>query len=345
MVRKVKLAVMGAGLIGKRHIEHIIASPEAELSAIVDPSPAAGDLASRSGARWFSSFREMLEAQRPEGIVVATPNQMHVEHGMDAIQAGIPALIEKPIADDVASGLRLVEAAEGTGVDLLVGHHRRHNPIIQAAREIVVSGRLGRIVAVHGFFWLTKPAEYFDVSWRRMQGAGPVLLNLIHDIDLLRYLCGEIEVVQAMTSNENRGNTVEDSGVILLKFASGSLGTITVSDTIVAPWSWEQTTGENPAYPHTDQSCYHIGGTHGSLTLPKLEIWSNADKRSWWEPIRAERIYAAYEDPLQLQIGQFCRVIRGEERPLVPGREGLKTLKVVAAVQEAARRGAAVRVV
>ncbi|BBO07683.1 putative dehydrogenase [Bradyrhizobium ottawaense] len=144
-----------------------------------------------------------------------TPNQMHVANGMDCIAARIPALIEKPLADDVVAAHALVEASERAGVPLLTGHHRRHNPMIQRARAEIERGRLGQIVSVHGMFWLIKPDDYFDVAWRRERGAGPVFLNLIHDVDLLRYLCGDIVAVQAAQSNRLRGNEVEETALIL----------------------------------------------------------------------------------------------------------------------------------
>jgi len=89
------------------------------------------------------------------------------------------------------------------------------------------------------------------------------------------------------------------------------------------PWSWEHTTGENPVYPHADQTCYQIGGTHGSLSVPRLELWTNGDRRGWWEPFKVERHVAADEDPLRLQIQQLCRVIRGEEKTIGIGTRGL----------------------
>lgn len=337
--RPVKLAVMGAGLIGKRHIEHVLAQPDAELTAIVDPSPAATALAEEKGTSWFPSFAAMMGQVRPEGVIVATPNQLHVENGLECIAAGVPALVEKPLADNVVSATRLVEAAEAAGVYLLTGHHRRHNPLIQRAKRAIDEGRLGQLVAVHSLCWFYKPDEYFDVEWRRRKGAGPIFINLTHDVDLLRYLCGEVVAVQAQETNAYRGNEVEDAAVILLRFANGILGTVNVSDKIVAPWSWELTSGENPAYPHRGESCYYIGGTRGSLTVPHLDLWHNPTKPSWWEPIERERLPAAAEDPLGLQVRQFCRTIRGVEEPLVSGREGLKTLKVISAVKEAAATG------
>jgi predicted dehydrogenase len=335
----VGLAVMGAGLIGRRHIEHVLTQPEAALLAIVDPSPAARTLADEKRVRWFPSFAAMLGEVRPEGVIVATPNQLHVENGLECVAARVPALVEKPLADDVAAATRLVDAAEAAGVPLLTGHHRRHNPLMREAKRAIDEGRLGRLVAVHGTCWFFKPDDYFDVPWRRQKGAGPVFLNLIHDVDNLRYLCGEVVAVQAQETDALRGHAVEDAAIILLRFASGVLATVNVSDAIVAPWSWELTSGENPAYGQTTESCYLLGGTRGSLTVPFLDWWHNPTKPSWWEPIERRRLPVAAADPLGLQIRQFCRVIRGTEPPLVSGREGLETLKVIAAVREAAATG------
>jgi predicted dehydrogenase len=337
--RPVRLAVMGAGLIGRRHIQHIRAEPGTELVAVVDPTEAGREAAAENGVPWHASFRDMLAAERADGVIVATPNQVHVENGLEAVAAGIPVLVEKPIADDLAAGERLVAAAEQAGVPLLVGHHRRHNPIMRAAREIVASGRLGRIVAVNALFWLYKPDDYFDLSWRREEGAGPVFLNLIHDVDNLRYLLGEVVAVQAVESNAVRANAVEDTSAIILEFACGALATVSVCDTVVAPWSWEMTTGENPAYPVADEACYLLAGTAGSLSLPKLEVWFNDQKPGWWEPLHRTRTGVATQDPLALQIRHFAAVIRGLERPLVDGREGLRTLEVVTAIKRAARSG------
>lgn len=338
-----KLAVLGAGLIGKRHIDQIMQQDCAELMAIVDPTEAAQVLARAKGAAWYPSFAAMIDHARPEGVIIATPNQLHVQGGLEAVAVGLPALVEKPLADDVAEATKLVEAAERAGVPLLTGHHRRHNPLIQSAKAAIDAGRLGQVVAVHGTCWFYKPDDYFDVRWRREKGAGPVFLNLIHDIDLLRYLCGEIAEVQALESNALRGNAVEETAVILLRFASGVLGTVTVSDKIVAPWSWEFTSGENPAYSHTPETCYMVGGTLGSLTVPHLDLWSQSTKPNWWEPIGRERLPVVQQDPLGLQVRNLCGVVRGTADPIVSGREGLETLRVIEAVKTAAATGRAVR--
>ena len=339
MTSPIPLAVMGGGLIGRRHAMHVAASPDAVLSAVIDPIPATGAVAREFGARWFPDLDAALAANRPDGVIVATPNQIHMQNGLDCIAAGLPALVEKPLCDSVADAERLVAAAEAAGVALLTGHHRRHNLLMQKARQIIASGQIGTPVVAHAMFWLCKPDEYFDIGWRREKGAGPVFLNLIHDVDNLRYLLGEVVAVTARESNAIRGNAVEETAVILLEFASGTLATASVCDTTVAPWSWEMTTGENPAYPRADESCYLIGGTHGSLSLPSLDLRTAQGKRSWYSPFDLTRPGIPHADPLARQVSQFARVIRGEEAPLVSGRDGLETLRVIEAVKHSAAEG------
>ncbi|MHA1189538.1 MAG: Gfo/Idh/MocA family protein [Alphaproteobacteria bacterium] len=332
----IRLAVAGAGLMGRRHVAAIRAQANADLVAIADPSDAARDYSADLGVAWHENIGDLLAADPVDGVILAIPNQLHVAQGLDCVAAGVPMLIEKPIASDVASATTLVGAAEAAGVPILVGHHRRHNAIIRKARALIEDGAVGRIVAVQAMFWLYKPDDYFETAWRREPGAGPVFINLIHDLDLLRFLCGDIERVVACESNAIRGNPVEDTAAVILRFESGALGTVTLSDTVVAPWSWEMTAKENPAYPRTDEACYRIGGTHGSLELPNLRVWRHRDRRSWWEPIDCEDIAARSDDPITVQMDHFCRVIRGLDEPLVTGREAIKTLAVVEAIKAAA---------
>ena len=293
---------------------------------------------------WFADLEEGLQQARPDGVVIATPNRLHVANGLTAVAAGVPMLMEKPIADDVAGAMRLVEAAEAAGVPILVGHHRRHSPLIQRARAIVASGRLGRITAVTGLCLYRKPDHgYFDGAnaWRREPGGGVILINLVHVVDDLRNLCGEITEVQAATSSAARGFPVEDTAAILLRFASGALGTLAISDSAAAPWSWELTSGEDKAYPRTDEFCYLIAGTQGSLSVPRLDLWRH-EGDGWWTPIEAQRTVVPEQDPLTLQMRHFSAVIRGEVAPLLDGRGGARTLAATLAVTEAAARGSVV---
>jgi predicted dehydrogenase len=333
-----RIAVVGAGQFGRKHIDAVRKAPMCTLAAVADPVQAAD-----FGVPHYALYTEMLEREKPDGVIIATPNALHVSVGLACVARGIPMLVEKPVADTVDASRRLVDAAERARVPLLVGHHRRHNPIIEKARELVQGGALGRLAAVAALWLVQKPAEYYDVGWRREPGGGPLLINLIHDIDDLRYICGEIVEVRAMTSNAVRGFAVEDSAVVTLRFANGALGTATVSDAVPAPWSWELASGENPAYPQQPENCYWFSGTAGSLALPRLELWSYGERKGWHAPLEREQLQVVPADPQARQLQHFCRVIRGEEAPRSSGADATRTLAVIAAVHEAARTGKAVQ--
>jgi predicted dehydrogenase len=341
-VSRVRIAVIGAGAFGQRHVSYLQREPLCEVVAIADPMPAAAEFATAHGYRYFSDYNAMLDVTKPEGAVIASPNALHAPIGMACAERGVHILVEKPIAETLAAAQSLVTAAENAGVALLVGHHRRYNPVIEKAREIVRSGGIGRLTAVVALWLIRKPDNYFDVAWRREPGGGPVLINLVHDIDDLRFICGEIASVQAATSSAMRGFAVEDTAAITLRFANGALGTVTLSDTVPAPWSWEMTSGEAAHYPQRPENCYLFSGTEGSLTVPKLELWCYDGEKSWTQPLVKQTLDVPNEDPLVRQLRHFCRVIRGEEVPRITGADAARTLAVTLAVLDAARSGNAV---
>ena len=347
-MRKVRIAVAGAGLIGLRHIEETQRSQSAQLAAIVDPSPKAAEIAKKEGVPIYGSLAELIAKDRPDGIVLATPNQMHVEQSLQCIAAGIPVLVEKPIAHTLEEGQRLVESAERASAKLLVGHHRPHSPILHKAVEVIKSGILGPVVAVMGSAVFYKPDNYYDEApWRREPGGGPILINMIHEVGNLRAMVGEIVAVQAFTSNATRKFAVEDTVAINLRFANGALGTFLLSDTAGSPKSWEQTSQENKDYAtYPDEDAYVVMGASGSLAVPtmRLKYYSRKEDRSWYKPFKTEVIALDRADPLARQIEHFAAVIRGEAKPLVSGRDGLQNLRVTDAIVQAARTGKAVNV-
>lgn len=343
-VAPVSLAVVGAGLVGRRHIDAIRQTAGVELAAVADPDPGAAAIAAAARAAFHASLAELLATGGAvDGIVLATPNALHVDQGLECVAAGIPLLVEKPIALASADAMRLVDTAREAGVPLLVGHHRRYNPLIHRAKAVLGEGRLGRLRTLHASCWLYKPDAYFDAApWRTAPGAGPVFVNLIHDVDLLRYFAGEVASVQAQAIPSARGHANEDVAGALLRFESGALATLSVGDAVVAPWSWEMTAAENPAFPVTGQSCYWLGGTRAALSLPDLTLWRQ-DEPDWNRPLVPERIAFEPRDPLQCQLEHFAAVIRGAAEPLVSGEEGAVSLRVIEAIHESAKSGGTVK--
>lgn len=331
-----RIGVAGAGLIGRQHMAAIARTPGVTLSAVLDPNVADMD---------WPRVRNLEElAEQSDGVILAVPNALHAPMAADLIIAKCPMLIEKPLTGSAAEGKALVAAATAADVPILVGHHRRHNPLVAKVKQIIEAGTLGTLTTVHGQCWLPKPDSYFQADWRQGAGAGPLFINLIHDVDVLMYLCGPITQVQALESNRVRGNAAEEVSVAILRFASGVLGTLNLADVALGPWSWELTAGENPAYPRTDQSSYLIGGTHGSLALPNLTVWSQKDGPDWWAPIDQTRLPLPASDPLSAQLLHFADVIAGRAAPLVSASDGLRAVQVIEAIKRGAQTGTSVEI-
>lgn len=326
-----RIAVVGAGQFGRKHMETIKNEQQCELVAVADPA--------YSGEKGFADYREMLDKAKPDGVIIATPNALHVPVGLACVERRVPMLVEKPIADTVSASNELVKAAERAKVPLLVGHHRRHNPIVEKAREVVQSGGIGRLTAVAALWLLQKPGDYFNVAWRREPGGGPLLINCIHDVDDLRYICGEIAEVRALMSNSVRNFKVEDTLAVALRFANGALGTVTLSDTVAAPWAWEITSGEYTFYPQHPENCYFFAGTEGSLAFPQLDLWKYEGQTGWYAPLYMKKISVEKADSQVRQLRHFCRVIRGEAAPRSSGVDATRTLEVVEAIRKAAMSG------
>ncbi|VTU36449.1 1,5-anhydro-D-fructose reductase [Variovorax sp. PBS-H4] len=336
---RMPVAVVGAGAIGRMHVERMLSHPDVCVAGVADPTPAAREFCEARSLPYFDDHRALLDQPGVKAAIVATPNATHADVGIDCIERGLTVLMEKPVADTAQEGRRLCEAAWQARVPLMVGHQRRHNPIIRRARQLLRQGAVGRAVSVTALATWLKPDSYFDAVWRRQAGAGPVLINLIHDIDLLRHLVGEVESVQAIASSAVRGFEVEDTAAVILRFANGALGTMAVSDAAVAPWNWDLAAGEADHYAQVDVDTHFISGTEGSLTLPRLNLWKHSGKRGWHEPLAVEREMLHRQDPYIEQLRHLRAVAEGREQPVCSGEDGLRTLLAALAIGRAAREG------
>ena len=344
-MERVRLAVIGAGLIGAKHAALARANESCVLVGICDPDRARQGVADELGVPFYHRAEELLKRQRPEGAIVATPTREHAPVAVACAERGVHLLVEKPIAESLDQAKRIIVAARDRGTRVLVGHHRRHNPLVRKARDLVRGGELGRLIGFSALWTLQKPDEYFEVAWRRERpGGGPLLINLIHDLDSLRFICGEVTSVYARASSAARGLEVEDTLSISLALGNGALGTILASDATPAAWSYEATAAENAFFFPTAENCYHFVGTDASLGFPRMELWRYAEgsPRGWDRPLERQHIEVPAADPLTVQLEHFCRVVRGEDEPLVSAEEGARSLAVALAAQESAETGTAV---
>jgi predicted dehydrogenase len=335
-------------------VQHVLSEPSTILSCIVDPTPAGAALAESLSIPNYDSLSSLLTARTAgqvsvDAAIVATPNTTHVPLGILCVDADITALVEKPISVDGASAISLLRAAEsakarGSSARVLAGHHRRHNPYIRATKKAVSSGVLGRVLAFQGVWALLKEAAYFDVEWRKQEGSGgPILINMIHEIDNLRYLFGDVVSVFVERGEVTRGHPVEETIAMTLRFDSGIVGTFVCSDAVASPYNWESASGENPLIPKTGQAVYTILGTKGSLSVPEMRRWHYdllAGKGCWTTSIEFDDALKAEIDdvpPFTLQLRDLVAVHRGEKEPTCSVEEGAKSLFVVEAITKSMR--------
>ncbi|MCI5076493.1 Gfo/Idh/MocA family oxidoreductase [Oricola sp.] len=340
-MESIPVAVVGAGIIGRTHIETLAKSAGIHLSAVVDPVPAAAEIAESKGVPFFGTVEALIDSGVAKGVIVASPNDTHVAVASRLLEAGLAVLLEKPVATSVADGLGLDAVARTVATPLLIGHHRRHNPIIKAAKKAISEGEIGALVTATVNSTLSKPGSYFDVAWRKQPGqGGPLLINLIHEVDLLRHFFGEVKAVTALTSNAQRHLEVEDTAAAILEFEAGGIATCTISDAACGPWAWDVSAGENIArFPAHDVFAHAYSGTKAGLSLPDLVLWKHPGAPDWTQEMTRHRLPCAQADAYVAQLEHFAALMRGETEPLVSCRDGLANMQVIDAVKASARDG------
>jgi predicted dehydrogenase len=371
--KQVKIVIIGAGLIGPRHAESVIKCPDALLYAFVDPSPQAEAVAQRFDVPLYRDIDELLLAAGrtsnpdndnnnhnsnnsfPDAAIVCSPNATHVPLSKRLLAAGIHVLVEKPVAITVSSGLDLLRHAKQhesiNGAKALAGHHRRFNPYVVAAHRALFSKTIGRPLAISGLWALRKPASYYQTptAWRAssQSGGGPVLINLVHEIDILHYLLGPIVRVYAEQTLSTRGHDAEEGAAIVLKFESGVVGTFLLCDSTPSAHSFEAGTGENPIIPRSGRDFYRIFGSEGTLSVGdmKVERYREGDgEGAWSDEVVEEDVRVGEEVPFDEQVGHLVRVVRGLERPRCSIGDGLRAVVVAEAVRKAMRTGVPVNI-
>ena len=345
MNKKINISIVGTGLMGLQHIKAIQKSKKANLHSILDISNNAKNLSKKYKIPLYLNVSQLLNSKKLDAVIVATPNKLHEKHTISFLKNRIPVLLEKPISDNIKSAKIIINSAIKNKTPLFIGYHRRHNSIVTKVKDIIKKGKLGNIVSANVLCWLYKHKAYYKEKWRISKGGGPIGINLVHDIDMICFLLGSIKYVQAFTTNKNRKFSVEDTATISFIFNSGALCTLNLSDTIVAPWSYELTAGENPVYPITNQSSYMIGGTKGSLQFPNLKFWYYKKERSWWNKIFVNEDKNQKDDnTLVNQIDHFADVVTKKAKPKVNGDDGLISLKIFSAITKSAKTGKKVRI-
>ena len=313
-----RILVVGGGLIGFRHLQAVQAHAGCKLVGLADP-----DMSIQSDVPRFAKMGDVM--MPVDGVIIATPTHLHASHGIEAAERGWHMLIEKPVAEKLESAKKLETALRSKNIRSLVGHHRRYHAVVQQLKACLQDGLIGEVVNVSVLWAMRKPDVYFEGNWRTDDGS-PVMINLVHDIDILRFVIGEITQTVALRGRSLRGSTRVESGAIALAFENGAVGTISFADTTPSPWGFEAGTGENPNIGTTKQDMMWITGTKGAISFPSMTVWKGTDWGSSAKPITFEPAQNM-RTPLEAQLDHFVDVINGDE-PLIDVADAASTLAI-----------------
>jgi predicted dehydrogenase len=226
----ITFAIVGCGRIAQRHAEHI--SKRGKLLAVCDVDTTKADsLANLYNAKAYYDIDEMLTSEKSIHVVaICSPNGLHADHSIKALRAGYHVLCEKPMAISVHDCGQMIQAAEKANRRLFAIKQNRFNPPIVAVKDLIDAGKLGKIMSVQlSCFWNRNP-DYYHNSWKgtlKLDG-GTLFTQFSHFVDLLYWFVGDVKNVQAFMGNYHHKNIIEfeDTGVVILEFYSGAIGTI-----------------------------------------------------------------------------------------------------------------------
>lgn len=332
--KKIRIAIVGCGKIAEKHLLAINNNgSEAELIAVCDTNiKVARVFSDRHGVPCYPNLAELLSHGRVDVVSLCTPSGLHAEQTILASKSGCHVISEKPMATRWQDGRRMVETCDQNKTQLFVVKQNRLNPVIRLLKRAITMGRFGRIYMVNvNVFW-TRPQSYYDgAPWRGTWefDGGAIMNQASHYVDLLDWLIGPVESVQAYTATLARNIEVEDTGVINIRWRSGALGSMNVT-TLTYPKNLEASItvlGE--------MGTVKIGGTAAN----RIEHWQFMDKHE--DDSKIEQTSKEATDLIGLgHVGYYKNVIsvlRGTEKPVANGREGLRSLELLIAVYLSAR--------
>ena len=334
--RKIRCALVGCGRISQKHLDALkVHSKDLELVAVCDVvgTRLAAAVAS-SVVRGFSSLDDLLVDSDADVVILCTPSGLHADQTVRIANAGKHVITEKPMATRWEDGKRMVQACDSASVRLFVVKQNRSNATLQLLKSAVDKGRFGRIFMVNvNVFW-TRSQDYYESDpWRGTWefDGGAFMNQASHYVDLLDWIVGPVESLQAYTATLARNIEVEDTGVVSIKWRSGALGSMNVT-MLTYPKNLEGSItiiGEKGTARVDGIAVNHI--SHWQFKEPDLQ--DQGVKDSSYE---TDNVYGFGH---LLYYKNVIEVLRGKESPYTDGREGLRSLELLIAIYLSARDG------
>jgi predicted dehydrogenase len=309
------LAVLGAGMWAPRLAA---AAQRAGLDLVTchcRDEGRRGEFAERFRCEPAASVEEAIGHPDVEGVLIVTPNDLHLEHTLASAALGRHVFVEKPIADTLEAGERMREACLDAGVVLMVGHAFRRLGAARRVRELIDAGGLGRVVLAEGNMSL--PGTFKPTAWRAQRSrnrGGPLMQLGIHHVDTLAYWLGPVSNATGRFAHLHADADIDDVGVVQLEFESGALGTVTGS------------------YVSPKTLSLRLLGSDAVLEYrTDFSVWPDAQALDGASTLTVDEELVDFEerDMLAEELGEFGRSIRGESGIETGAGEGLAALGVI----------------
>ncbi len=334
--RKPRFAVVGCGRISQKHFDALEKHADrAELVAVCDnQSERLAAAVETTGASGYQSLSEILSETDTDVVVLTTPSGLHPNQAIQIAETGRHVMTEKPMATRWQDGVRMVEACDKAGVHLFVVKQNRRNATLQLLKRTVGRKRFGRIYMVNiNVFW-TRPQAYYDQdAWRgTWEFDGGALMNQAsHYVDLLDWIIGPVESIQAYTGTLARDIQVEDSAVMSIRWRSGAMGSMNVTML---------------TYPKNLEGSITIIGENGTVkvggvAVNEIQHWEFAEPHEDDEMVKdvSYKTTSVYGFGHPLYYDNVIKTLCGEAKPETDGREGLRSLEMLIAAYISARDG------
>jgi UDP-N-acetyl-2-amino-2-deoxyglucuronate dehydrogenase len=334
--RRIKIAVVGCGRIAANHLKAIAAHErDLELIGVCDTDPSAlRNAVQQYHVPGHATLGELLEKNSADLVALCTPSGLHSSQAIQAAEAGRHVITEKPMATRWSDGLAMVRECDLRGVRLFVVKQNRTNATLQLLKRAVERKRFGKIyMATINVFWSRPQAYYDSARWRgTWEFDGGALMNQAsHYVDLVDWLIGPVESVQAYVATLARDIQVEDTATVGVRWRSGALGSINVTML---------------TYPRNLEGSITIVGEKGTVrvggvAVNEIQHWEFADVHEDDATVRS----ASYETTSVYGFGHpryyenVIQVLRGKAEAETDGREGLRSLELLIASYMSARDG------
>jgi len=328
---RVKIAVAGAGVMGRNHIRVCLELEGLEIVGVVEPNAeAAARVARLFHVQTFETLSRLLAAAKPDILIISTPTSTHFAVAQQAIAAGIHLLIEKPIAATVAEGRELVAAAARAGVKLGVGHIERFNPAVRELKTHLDAGELGRVYQI--------VARRIGPFPPRIHDVGVVVDLATHDVNIMEHVVGSsIERVYAETDRRIH-QTHEDLVSCAMRFASGTVGVIDIN--------WLTPTKIRELSVIGERGMFVVNYLTQDLTLyENVSTVVSPDVFAVMGVVEGRMIRFPVQrfEPLKAEIQSFVAAVREDRKPLVDGDEGVRALYLARLIARSGREQTALQ--